>query len=435
MPKHQHYAVIDLGYGDSGKGALVDRLCERHDIQAVVRFNGGCQAAHNVINKGRHHTFSQFGSGTFHGVPTLLTNHVMFEPLAAMLEAQHLRDLGVADPESMLFVQAEAKLTTPYHWFVNRWEETQRGDGRHGSCGRGIGTTMAYAEQIADEEMVPTAYDVLEAGEESALRLKLRALDSWARGKMGPTAALPDLNWLMNEYAKARKLFTWVGSSSLVLEEFMAKGSVVFEGAQGVLLDEHVGFHPHTTWSTCTPDNIITELNDLRMPFNRVTFYGVVRAYTTRHGAGPFIAEDASLNLPEAHNGTDEWQGSWRVGHLDLPALQYAVFACDNRIDEIYVTHVDSADAEPALKVCTSYDGPNRTFRLRQYDRHSFWEREAQTAALLSGDVQPSLEPWPADVTGLDRATYIADMLGLPLAGWGYGPSTEDGTWMDEETS
>jgi adenylosuccinate synthase len=110
------FAVIDLAYGDSGKGILVARLCATEDIDVVVRFSGGCQAAHNVItDDGRHHTFKQFGSGTFSGVPTYLSRHMMFEPFLLQEEAVDLETLGIPNPISLVSVAWDALLTTTDH--------------------------------------------------------------------------------------------------------------------------------------------------------------------------------------------------------------------------------------------------------------------------------------------------------------------------------
>ncbi|MGC5031423.1 adenylosuccinate synthetase, partial [Micromonospora sp. DT229] len=137
----EHTIVVDLGYGDAGKGTVVDWLCATRPVQMVVRFNGGAQAAHNVVlPDGRHHTFAQFGAGTFHpGVWTHLSRHVVVDPLALAAEADHLAELGVPDALDRLTVDGEALLATPYHRAANRARELSRGADRHGSCGLGVG--------------------------------------------------------------------------------------------------------------------------------------------------------------------------------------------------------------------------------------------------------------------------------------------------------
>src|SRR5215831_1774195 len=143
--------VVDLGYGDAGKGGIVDWLCHRAarvaaggPVHTVVRFNGGAQAAHNVVTPdGRHHTFAQFGSGTFTpGVRTHLSRFMLVDPLALAAEAGHLASAGIPDPLGGLTVDRAALLTTPYHRAANRAREVARvAAARHGSCGMGIGET------------------------------------------------------------------------------------------------------------------------------------------------------------------------------------------------------------------------------------------------------------------------------------------------------
>ena len=107
-----HVMVVDLGYGDAGKGTVVDLLCATRQVHTVVRFNGGAQAAHNVVLRdGRHHTFAQFGAGTFRpGVRTHLARHVVVDPLALAAEADHLASVGVPDALDRLTVDGEALL-------------------------------------------------------------------------------------------------------------------------------------------------------------------------------------------------------------------------------------------------------------------------------------------------------------------------------------
>ncbi len=172
-----HVIVVDLGYGDAGKGTIVDWLCARaadaaraagnasdRPVQAVVRFNGGAQAAHHVLARGtrqraRAHPFAQFGSGTFTpGTRTFLSRFMLVDPLALVAEAEHLSELGVRDPFGLVAIDRDALLTTPYHRAANQAREAARGDGRHGSCGLGIGETASYA--LAHPEDAPRVGDI-----------------------------------------------------------------------------------------------------------------------------------------------------------------------------------------------------------------------------------------------------------------------------------
>ena len=187
-----HVIVVDLGYGDAGKGGIVDWLCSRpaalgaagRPFHAVVRFNGGAQAAHHVLSPGgRAHAFAQFGSGTFSaGVRTYLSRFMLVDPLAMIAEAAHLAELGVPGPYELVTVDREALLTTPYHQAANQAREAARGDGRHGSCGMGIGETASYALRYGA--------DAPRAGDCAAPRTLERTL-SLLRDRLAADAGFP----------------------------------------------------------------------------------------------------------------------------------------------------------------------------------------------------------------------------------------------------
>jgi adenylosuccinate synthase len=360
-----HVVVVGLGFGDEGKGSVVDALCRDGSVTAVVRFNGGAQAAHNVVAGERHHTFSQFGSGTLSGTPTLLSRHVLVEPIALATEARELAALGVPDPLSLVSVDAAALLTTPIHVAANRAREDARGAGRHGSCGRGIGETVWYSlaarrgagpGDVVEDQVVPhppgTPPTVGDCGDPARLR---RRLDDLARfyepliaGSEHGFPAVEELVSLYRDFAGAVRTVSGdeVGRRA-------DRGRLVFEGAQGVLLDQWRGFHPHTTWSTVTPD-VARGLLGAR----RATVLGVTRTYQTRHGAGPLPTEDAGVldRFPEAHNGTGRYQGAWRAGHLDEVLLRYATAACGG-VDALAVTHLDRVAS--GLAVATAHRTPS----------------------------------------------------------------------------
>ncbi|WP_433656092.1 adenylosuccinate synthetase [Nocardia sp. CA-128927] len=328
-----HIVVVDLGFGDAGKGATVDWLCSAEaglDVSAVVRFNGGAQAAHNVIAEGRHHTFAQFGSGTFSNVPTLLSQHVLVEPIALAGEARQLAALGVPDPLALLHIDGRALLTTPIHIAANRAREDARGSSRHGSCGRGIGETAWYAL----EHDAPTVSDCLRP---RVLRDKLQALAAHYGALIAPGEhRYEPIDTLVDMYQEFAAAVRIVGGEQLA--RFARRGRLVFEGAQGVLLDEWRGFHPHTTWSTVEPRNARAMLSEIGAAGYVL---GVTRTYMTRHGAGPLPTEDQNLDFPEPHNATGRYQGEFRLGHLDPILLRYAI-AASGGIDGLALTHLDT---------------------------------------------------------------------------------------------
>lgn len=364
----QAYVITDISYGDAGKGTTVDYLVRQTPSAAVVRHNGGPQAAHNVITPdGRHHTFAQFGSGSLvPGVATHLSRFMLVSPLNMLHEAEHLIAIGAADIWQRTTVDEGVPLVLPWHRAANKLRELSRGNSRHGSCGQGVGEVKADLKRGVET--------TLRAGDlrtSTGLKTRLEALRAAKYRQLldeiqvpgSPAAALewsvfhdPDLvPWLCD------RLDQWMAFARLVPGGYLAQlaecyDTLVFEGAQGVLLDEAYGFHPYTTWSDTTPRGALTLLSEIGYA-EPVAKLGVLRAYTTRHGAGPFVTEDPSLAGPlaEYHNGTGDWQGAFRYGHLDLVAHQYALDACGG-LDALVVTGLDRLAALPTWRYCTAYD-------------------------------------------------------------------------------
>ena len=175
------HVVVDLGCGDQGKGTVTDFLVRAHGAHSVVRFNGGAQAGHNVVtDDGRHHTFAQFGAGFVAGVETWLTEHVAVQPWAMVVEAEHLARAGVSDAFARTRIAAEAPVITPFHRAANRLRERARGEGRHGSCGMGVGETVRDARALGDEDVVRVR-DLLDG---ATARAKLRRVQERKRAEV-----------------------------------------------------------------------------------------------------------------------------------------------------------------------------------------------------------------------------------------------------------
>ncbi|MBX3001698.1 MAG: adenylosuccinate synthetase [Caldilineaceae bacterium] len=370
------FLTVDLGFGDAGKGSMVDFLVRAEDAHTVVRYNGGAQAAHRVVTAdGRAHIFSQFGSGTLAGARTHLSRFMLLDPLAMATEAQHLQGLGVADPLAGTTIDRRAPVITPFHRAINRLRELARGDQRHGSCGVGIGETMI--DFLQHGEKVIFAGDL---ARRDSLAGKLRFVREVNLAKLASIQdQLPDservdrerdllldpttLDWLMDAYSGFAANADLVAGSHLH-NLLRGPGTVIFEGAQGVLLDEWRGFHPHTTWSTTTLANADQLLAEAGYTGN-VTRLGITRAYTTRHGAGPLVSEDAELThlLPDRANVHGEWQQGFRVGWLDLVLLRYALDVV-GRLDGLAVTCLDRLSILSEIKLCAEYQ--LETFNVRR---------------------------------------------------------------------
>lgn len=362
------FLITDLQYGDAGKGSLVDYLVRQHRAHTVVRYNGGSQAAHNVITPdGRHHTFAQFGSGLFvAGTRTHLSRYMLVDPLAMRAEAHHLESLGVRAIFERTTIDRDCPVITPYQQAINRLRELARGDARHGSCGMGVGETMA--DYLTHGSQVVFAGDLADV---PVLRRKLRFLRDlkWAalealREALPDTPPVREMIGIFDDPdfipACCDVYADFATAVALVDHRHFARvmaqaGTVIFEGAQGVLLDEWHGFHPYTTWSTTTLKNADTLLKDVAYA-GEITRYGLVRGYMTRHGAGPFVTEDAALTraIPDQHNGHNAWQRAFRIGHFDAVAIRYAAQVV-GALDGLVVSNLDRMVGLPQWRIATHY--------------------------------------------------------------------------------
>ncbi len=400
--------LVDLGFGDAGKGLLTDALVRKRNAGLVIRYNGGAQAGHNVHTAdGRQHTFSQFGSGTFvPGVKTWLSQYVVLHPSALLLEGDLLAAKGERDAFSRLKIDPRAVVITPYHQAANRILELSRGERRHGSCGVGIG--QAVRDSLAFPEESVRAGDL---ADEETLRQKLKAIRARKIDEIHYLLSLHLVNpeefedWAV--FSDERIQTDWLQSISRVqalglvgseddLQSWLsATDEVIFEGAQGVLLDADHGFHPHTTWSDCTTRNA-RQLVEQWLPQAGVRTIGLTRAYMVRHGPGPLPTATRELFAAVTDdNRSNAWQGGVRYGWFDPILLNYAL-AVNGPVDELAVTHLDVLERIPGWKYCAAYDLIDPTavekktrFDLAKSERLTFPQREAVTKTLMK--VKPHL--------------------------------------------
>lgn len=361
-------SLLGLGFGDCGKGVFTDALCRRWQVHTVVRFNGGAQAGHNVVlPDGRQHTFSQFAAGTLvPGVATVLAYPVVVHPGALLVEHSRLQSIGVDDGLERLFIDRRCRVNTPFHQAAGRLRELARGAAAHGSCGVGVGETVRHA--LAHPQ------HTLHYGDLARPALAMQKLQAIRRDLLPAFAALGEVAANAAAIAAEHRLLAdaqlaeaWLeniqnllrdvppSSADRIAARLARPGTVLFEGAQGVLLDEWRGFHPHTTWSSIHPRAVEAVAADYGCPA-RVEHLGVLRAYLTRHGAGPFPTADAGLDvLPEPHNRDQGWQGRFRRGHPDGVLLRYAL-AASGRLDGLLVSHLDAFRHVPGLRWCEAYE-------------------------------------------------------------------------------
>lgn len=438
-PTKKATIVVGLGFGDEGKGTMVDALCRAvSEAPLVIRFNGGHQAAHNVITPdGRHHTFAQFGSGSLvPNVRTLISSHALFEPFALLKEAEHLEDLGLRKPLDSHAIDRRAMLVTPFHRAANRIREALRSD-RHGSCGLGIGEAMAdrlspeplalFAGDLQKFEKLEKTLSALQERKAAELLPKLEFLThepelpaelSLLRDPKAPKLVAEKLR----EAAKPLKIL-----DEVQLRKWTADAPLIFEGAQGVLLDEWYGFHPHTTWSTTTTANAESILRELGWE-GEVTRLGVLRSYHSRHGAGPFPSEDKALSaaMPDAHNGLGPWQGTFRLGHFDRVLARYALDVCP--VDALALTHLDRLEEARGLgheiKMARSYDWHGEEMsKIELKSRLEDLDFQEALGQRLSG-VRPILVDLPQEQN--EFIEKIESELELPIRWLSEGPSARE---------
>jgi adenylosuccinate synthase len=430
------YIIVDLGFGDSGKGLLTDFLVRQLKADIVVRYNGGAQAAHNVVTAdGRHHTFSQFGSGTFNPhVKTYLSRHVVIHPTALLVEGDMLEARDVPNPFLRLRISDQALVITPFHQAANRLREIARGSHRHGSCGVGVGEAVDDAIRHADERIL--AGDLYNP---ALLRRKLRSIRDRKRDeilvfcKENSHDILQARDYEM--FKRDEVIDNWISylsrirdlgliTSDDMLERWLHESeNVVFEGAQGVLLDADAGFHPYTTWSNCTTTNADELINEIK-PDARVFKIGVIRSHAVRHGPGPLPTETDTLSsVINEHNQQNEWQGAVRYGWFDAVLTRYALSLIGG-VDSLLVTHMDMLPKLNEWKYCFGYkDGleellagfhPSRSLSLE--------ERAELTQALLA--VTPEFNSCKAEDKTVIRE--IESLLGQPVGLISHGPRAED---------
>jgi adenylosuccinate synthase len=430
--------VVGLGYGDEGKGSVVDHLAREHNASGVILPNGGAQRAHHVVlPDGRFHRFSQFGSGFFSATPTYIDKDFLVNPHELFEEGERLAKIAPFSPWGKLrgvpaiSVHADALVTTPFHVAANRIRQQAR---QHGTCGMGIGETVAFCQDYPE-----LALRVRHLRDRKNLLDHLKTIQRYLRRSVFTDVSdwnSPDAQMLVDpsRITDAMEVYRIFSKVIPVFEQLDLDPdeTYIFEGGQGVLLDEFHGFHPHTTWSKTTNVNAIetyamrgvpeahrdTHLDYMRR-HKEIRTIGVMRSYMTRHGAGPFVTEDPALHerFPEAHNGSEGWQGAWRVGWTDLRAIEYSIDCMGGTLDELAVTHLDRVQGD--WKVCLNYDEPLGvpwTTDREKWLMDRAWALErVQTATPQYAEFE--------DMTPDALLEVIEAQLDLPVTVASYGPT------------
>ena len=411
--------VIGSQWGDEGKGKIVDLLS--NDIDIVARYQGGANAGHTICWGDDEYVLHLVPSGIFReGVNCVIGNGVVIDPVSMMEEIEMITNLGY-EVEGRLFVSHIAHLIMPYHKKIEEAKERALDSGAIGTTGRGIGP--AYVDKFAR-----TGVRVVDLLDRDVLRKKLKISieEKNAILKSIYGAETLDVEAIIEEYVEFDRIIDpYVTDTAEMLSNALDDGMrILAEGAQGSLLDVDFGTYPFVTSSHPTAGGCCTGLG---IPPTAVTeTIGIVKAYCTRVGNGPFVTEledETGETLRKAGREFGATTGRpRRCGWLDLVALNYS--SRINGFSGLAVTKLDVLSNMDELKVCTSY----------QYDGKSSTRFPSDIRTLEHATpIYKSFSGWKTDITGVthidglpDEAktyvSFIEEYLGVPAVLISTGP-------------
>jgi adenylosuccinate synthase len=381
-------AVLGAQWGDEGKGKIVDLLTPQFDI--VARYQGGHNAGHTVYVKGQKFVLRLIPSGILHrDVTCVIGNGVVVDLQALFAEADEMDRSGVA-VDGRLVVSDKAHLILPYHRDLDLLAEARRGERKIGTTSRGIGP--AYEDKIARRGI-----RVGDLADPVSLEKNVRD-NVTARNRLVQDSTMDWRPVFDDLLRQGRRLQPWVRDVSVMLTEAMRAGkSVLFEGAQGTLLDVDHGTYPYVTSSNATIGGVCTGLGIGPRSIDAVL--GVVKAYTTRVGEGPLPTELGGEMGDRLRQGGNEYGAVTgrprRCGWYDAVAVRYGVRV--NGLDALALTKLDVLDGLEWIDICTAYRCGGRTLTempgdLQQlaacepvYESMPGWSSPTKSARRFSG--------------------------------------------------
>jgi adenylosuccinate synthase len=414
--------IIGAQWGDEGKGKVVDLLAPDMDI--VARYQGGANAGHTIKWGDNEFVLHLIPSGIFHeGVDCVIGNGVVIDPVALMDEIRQVEALGF-NVEGLLHISHTAHVIMPYHKRLDEAKERYLDAGAIGTTGRGIGP--AYVDKFAR-----TGIRVVDLLDRDGLRQRLETALEEKNDLLAKVygAERIDVEAMVEEYVDFdRRIDPFVTDTSALLHRALADGKrVLAEGAQGSLLDVDHGTYPFVTSSHPTAGGCCTGLGIPPTAVDRVV--GIVKAYSTRVGNGPFPTELTDETGERLRSVGHEFGATTgrprRCGWLDLVALAYATRI--NGFTDLAVTKLDVLAGIDELHVCTAYELDGKRT-----------DRFPTDLATLSR-VMPIYETLPGfgDVTEVssmdalppearDYLRFIEDRLGVQVSSIGTGPKREE---------
>ncbi|MEP7117142.1 MAG: adenylosuccinate synthase [Acidobacteriota bacterium] len=383
--------VLGAQWGDEGKGKIVDLLTPHFSV--VGRYQGGHNAGHTVYVRGQKFVLHLIPSGILHaGVSCLIGNGVVVDPTALFKEIDELAGLGIS-VEGRLFISDRAHLILPYHRELDVLSEARRGERKIGTTSRGIGP--AYEDKIGRRGV-----RLCDLGDRAALAGEIRD-NVHARNQMIKDSHLDWKQVYDTLLEQGERLKTWSIDGSLFLHTAMAEGRrVLFEGAQGTMLDIDHGTYPYVTSSNASVGGVCTGLGVPPHAIGGVL--GVAKAYATRVGEGPFVTELHDTMGERLRETGNEYGASTgrprRCGWYDAVAVRYAVRV--NGIGALALTKLDVLDGIEEIQVAVAY-------RIDGRDVHDFPANLPNDAS-----VTPVYESWPGWTAPTKGATSFAALPG-----------------------
>ena len=366
------YSVIGANFGDEGKGFIVNNLCKRlisQDINViVVRTNGGSQAGHTVEDKGVRHIFHHFSSGTFQLVDTYLSKEFIVNPIMFKEEFIELNKIIFSCSKLREIIHPEARVTTPYDMIVNQTLESIRDNDRHGSCGLGINETVVRNNDKHFKLVVKDLQDskyvkyLLNQVKQNYIPKRLKDLNIYDKlDDRSSYYLLDEDNTILNKFLEDCEFFykNIDIRDYQYLVSYLNEGHIIFENAQGLLLDKDSVFYPHVTPTKTGLKYSINILKELNYKGEIKSIY-VTRPYITRHGAGYLPNEckqsDLYQNIKDETNIPNEWQGSLRFA---LPSIDRIAETLLKDIIENKTSNIDIAIIPYLAMTCISHlDNP-----------------------------------------------------------------------------
>lgn len=392
--------IVDLGFGDAGKGGIVDYLAHTQDVSTIIRYTGGPHAAHHIVRAdGVSHAFCQFGATFKPGVRSHLARNVIVKPENLIYEGRTLQSKGIAEPFRQLSINPACRIVTSYHAMLCQMKEVARAENRRGTVGIGAGEAVAESEQAPDlalrvsdlyepvvlreklcahyERTHHQAQTLLSTCADASLRHELRALYDSFRTRV----RLKSLLALYRTFAT--QFPVTVCSDEAVIEQSHQRPSrIIFEGAHAALLDHDHGYYPYVVKTDTTTRPALDILDQTAFSGN-TQIIGVIRALGYRHGPGPFVTEDPRLAglFEERHNRANDWQGRVRYGWFDVLAIRHGIHL-NPRVDALALTMLDHLAKLDQFRVCLSYEycGTER-HRLSDYFE---WETAHDGRAIIT---------------------------------------------------